>query len=69
MFNSPQWKEQLIEDMAEHFTVWELRAVTRFFGGEGKSMVKKMGRFMGDAIPRAVENTNRLVRGKDLGRK
>lgn len=68
IFLSAEWNEQLVNDMAEHLTVWELRALQRFYAGEGRSITKKMGEFMGETIPRAVDFVEQALRRRGLGR-
>jgi hypothetical protein len=62
IFESPEWNERMVADLAEHFTVWELRILERFYGREGRSIMTKFGRFMGDVVPQAVEFVTSALR-------
>jgi hypothetical protein len=66
VFDSPAFKDQMADYMAEHMTVSELLLLARFFGSEGKSIATKAGRYMGDAIPRAMEQVNERLRARGL---
>lgn len=66
VFDSPAFKDEMADYLAEHMTVPELLRLARFFGGEGKSIAIKAGRYMGDAIPRAMEQVNARLRARGL---
>lgn len=64
--DSDEFRDRMATDMAEHFTTGELNALTRFFTGEAKSVMDKLGHFMGDTIPQAVDRTNATLRARGL---
>jgi len=58
--------EEMVALMAEHFTLGELRALTRFYSGEAASVAGKMGTFMGGALPPVIEKLTKAALA-DLG--
>lgn len=45
-------KSLTVEGVVKHFTVAEIEAMTKFYGStEGKSIMKKLGPYMGDLMP------------------
>ena len=47
--------EELVNLMADHFSVGELRALTRFYAGDAATVASKMGQFIGGALPPVIE--------------
>jgi hypothetical protein len=66
IFDSPNFKSDTANYLAEHLTVHELLALTRFFRGEGKSIAVKAGRYIGDATPRAMAQLNARLRERGV---
>jgi hypothetical protein len=66
VFDSPDYKNEVVSYLAEHMTVPELLTLTRFFRGAGRTIVSKLGRYMGDTIPRAMEQVNARLRARGL---
>jgi hypothetical protein len=66
VFGSPAFKDEMIGYLAEHMTVPELLSLARFYRGEGKNVAAKAGRYMGDAIPRAIDQVNERLRARGL---
>jgi hypothetical protein len=64
VWDTPESNEQLVEDFARHLSVHELLLMARFYGGEGRSITEKMGRFMGECIPRRINEVNDALRRK-----
>lgn len=62
MFNSPDWNEERVRDLSEHLTMGELLATARFSSGEGRTIVAKLGRLIGDTVPRAVNQVKAELR-------
>ncbi len=54
VFTGTRFRELLIESMAKHLTVGELIALARFFGGEGGTIARKMGHYIGIEVPRII---------------
>lgn len=51
LFTGTRFQELMIEYLAKYFTVGELLSLTRFYQGEGASIIAKFGRTMGIMIP------------------
>ena len=52
LFTGTRFRELMIESMAEYFTVGELLCLTRFYKGEGASIMAKFGHYMGIVVPK-----------------
>ena len=50
-----EFVEDMVDTMAQHFTLGELRTLVKFYGGEGATVTAKMPRFMGEVLPPFVQ--------------
>jgi hypothetical protein len=50
-----RFQELMIDVLAQNFTLGELRALGKFYGGEGASVSKKMAEFLGKILPPLID--------------
>jgi hypothetical protein len=55
-------KSLTVDGVVKHFTVAEIDAMTKFYGStEGKSIMKKLGPYMGDLMPQIQNEVLRAI--------
>ena len=54
LFTGTRFRELMIESMAKHLTVGELIALARFYGGDGGTIARKMGHYIGVEVPKII---------------
>jgi hypothetical protein len=55
MMLGPRFQEAMLDTLAQNFTLGELRALARFYSGEGTTVANKMAEFMGSVVPLLIE--------------
>lgn len=61
-YNMPELRQKLIEVMAKHFTVEELRAMEVFYSTpEGRSIMKKIPQYMSDFMPYIQQQSMKIM--------
>jgi hypothetical protein len=59
-------EKSMTEAMTKHFTVYEIDALADFYGSpEGRSIMKKFGKYMGELMPVIQQQVERALKDKD----